>query len=81
MPISEYFKGRGRKVLQAMKDKYGEKKGESVFHATAKKQDMEPGEKGNTEKEKKENPRSERAKEAIATARERQAEKRAEKNK
>lgn len=38
MPISKYYKGHGTKVMKAMKDEYGEKKGESVFYATANKQ-------------------------------------------
>jgi hypothetical protein len=42
MPISAYFKGKGKKVLQAMKEKYGKEKGERVFYATAKKQKQEP---------------------------------------
>ena len=38
MPISKYYKGSGEKVMKAMKEEYGEKKGESVFYATANKQ-------------------------------------------
>lgn len=45
MPLKEYFKGRGRKILESMKEKYGAKKGERVFYATAKKKGMEPKEK------------------------------------
>jgi len=45
MPISEYYKGSGRKVMAAMKKKYGAKKGKSVFYATANKQRMKPGKK------------------------------------
>jgi hypothetical protein len=42
-PIGKYFKGKGREVMQKMQDHYGEKKGESVFHATANKNpDMLP---------------------------------------
>lgn len=37
MPLSRYFKGKGEKVMKSMKDEYGEKKGESVFYATANK--------------------------------------------
>ena len=40
MPIEGYFKGRGLEVLKKMKKKYGEKKGEEVFYATARKQGM-----------------------------------------
>ena len=35
MPISEYYKGHGRKVMSDMKRRYGPDKGESVFYATA----------------------------------------------
>jgi len=42
MPLKEYFRGKGRKVLEDMKKKYGGKKGERVFYATAKKKKMEP---------------------------------------
>lgn len=38
MPISKYYKGHGTKVMKAMKEEYGDKKGESVFYATANKQ-------------------------------------------
>ncbi len=37
MPLSKYFKGSGEKVMRSMKSQYGEKKGESVFYATANK--------------------------------------------
>lgn len=37
MPLSEYFKGSGEKVMSSMKKKYGEKKGKQVFYATANK--------------------------------------------
>jgi len=37
MPLSEYFKGKGEKVMSSMKDKYGRKKGKQVFYATANK--------------------------------------------
>lgn len=42
MPLSEYFKGSGDKVMKNMKKQYGEKSGESVFYATANKQKMKP---------------------------------------
>lgn len=38
MPISKYYKGHGEEVMRGMKKRYGEKKGESVFYATANKQ-------------------------------------------
>ncbi len=37
MPLSKYFKGKGQKVMRAMKEQYGEKKGEQVFYATVNK--------------------------------------------
>lgn len=43
MPVSKYFKGSGDKVLSSMKKQYGDKKGESVFYATANKTGMKPG--------------------------------------
>jgi len=42
MPLSKYFKGSGEKVMKNMKEEYGEKKGKSVFYATANKQSMKP---------------------------------------
>lgn len=37
MPLSKYFKGKGRKVMAKMKKEYGAKKGKSVFYATVNK--------------------------------------------
>lgn len=37
MPISKYFGGHGRKVMNAMRNEYGKKKGTSIFYATANK--------------------------------------------
>lgn len=37
MPVSEYFSGHGAKVMDNMKKEYGDKKGKSVFYATANK--------------------------------------------
>ena len=45
MPVSAYYKGSGEKVMSSMKKRYGEKKGESVFYATAKKRGFEPSDK------------------------------------
>lgn len=43
MPIAKYFKGEGRKVMDRMKETYGDTpKAKSTFYATAKKQGMEP---------------------------------------
>jgi hypothetical protein len=43
MPISEYFGGEGRGVMQSMKKQYGPEKGAQVFYATANKQGQKPG--------------------------------------
>jgi hypothetical protein len=46
MPVSEYYKGSGEKVMSSMKKRYGDKAGERVFYATANKRDMNrPGKK------------------------------------
>lgn len=37
MPVEKYFKGKGEKVMDAMKKTYGSKKGKKVFYATANK--------------------------------------------
>lgn len=37
MPLSKYFKGSGEKVISSMKKQYGDKKGKSIFYATANK--------------------------------------------
>ena len=42
MPVSSYYHGAGEKVMLAMKRRYGPKKGERVFYATAKKHKQEP---------------------------------------
>lgn len=42
MPVNDYFKGVGDKVLGGMQDHYGKEKGEKVFYATANKRDMTP---------------------------------------
>lgn len=43
MPLSKYYKGKGEGVMKSMKDKYGSKKGEQVFYATAKKKGLDTG--------------------------------------
>ncbi len=43
MPISEYFKGSGDKVMKNMTKEYGAKKGKSVFYATANKREATAG--------------------------------------
>lgn len=40
MPLSKYFKGHGDEVMDKMKKKYGDKKGKSVFYATANKKGL-----------------------------------------
>jgi hypothetical protein len=37
MPLNKYFKGKGEKVMNAMKKQYGDKKGKQVFYATSNK--------------------------------------------
>lgn len=46
MPLSKYFKGSGDKVMNSMKKEYGDKKGKSVFYATANKMGLLPNKKG-----------------------------------
>mgnify|MGYP001617587956 CR=1 FL=1 len=41
MPIGEYFKGGGEKVMAGMKKKYG-KRAKEVFYATANARGMKP---------------------------------------
>lgn len=45
MPISKYFKGHGDKVMQNMQKEYGDKKGKSIFYATANKKGLSPSDK------------------------------------
>lgn len=45
MPLAKYFQGRGEEVMSSMKKQYGQKKGESVFYATANKRGETPGKK------------------------------------
>jgi hypothetical protein len=40
MPVSEYYKGHGEKVMGNMMKEYGAKKGKEVFYATANKKGM-----------------------------------------
>jgi hypothetical protein len=35
MPISKYYGGHGEKVMRETQAKYGDKKGKTVFYATA----------------------------------------------
>ena len=43
MPIQQYFKGKGQSVMESMKKRYGEKKGKSVFYATARSKGLDTG--------------------------------------
>lgn len=43
MPVSEYFGGKGRTVMENMKEEYGDDKGKSVFYATANKKKSKKG--------------------------------------
>lgn len=46
MPVSEYYKGSGTKVMHSMQKRYGKKAGQRVFYATANKRKMNrPGKK------------------------------------
>jgi len=38
MPLSEYYGGKGAKVMKDMVKRYGKKKGKRVFYATHNKQ-------------------------------------------
>lgn len=51
MPVDKYFKGKGRKVMSAMKKEYGEE-GERAFYATANKRKMKPGSKKSSGKKR-----------------------------
>ena len=42
MPLSEYFKGDGRKILADFVKRYGEAKGKRMFYATANKRGLAP---------------------------------------
>ena len=42
MPIWKYFQGHGKEVMSDIKDHYGEKKGKSIFYATAEKRNQKP---------------------------------------
>jgi len=42
MPVSEYYKGHGLKVMESMLKQYGSKKGKQVFYATANKKGAKP---------------------------------------
>lgn len=45
MPLSKYYNGGGEKLMKNMKKEYGDKKGESVFYATANKMGVAPSKK------------------------------------
>lgn len=46
MPLSEYFKGDGKKILADFVKRYGEVKGKRMFYATANKKGQAPMKKG-----------------------------------
>lgn len=52
MPVESYFKGKGDSVLKDMKSRYGDKKGNSVFYATAKKRGLDAGKRSTKGKRK-----------------------------
>ena len=43
MPISEYYGGKGERVMRTMQKRYGKKAGERVFYATANARHLKPG--------------------------------------
>lgn len=43
MPLTDYYKGKGKKVMRSMKERYGEEKGKRVFYATAKEKGLDTG--------------------------------------
>jgi hypothetical protein len=45
VPVSEYYRGSGSRVMRSMRKRYGKKAGERVFYATANKRGMKPGKK------------------------------------
>ena len=45
MPVSEYYRGKGEKVLAIMRKRYGPEKGERIFYAVAYKLGLVPPEK------------------------------------
>lgn len=42
MPVSKYYGGHGEEVMRDMKRRYGKKRGERVFYATANKHGKKP---------------------------------------
>ena len=42
VPLSEYFKGDGKKILADFVKRYGEVKGKRMFYATANKKGLAP---------------------------------------
>lgn len=42
VPLSEYFKGDGKKILAEFVKRYGEAKGKRMFYATANKRGLAP---------------------------------------
>jgi len=46
MPLNNYYRGHGAEVLENMRSEYGDKKGKSVFFATAQKRGLKPAQDG-----------------------------------
>ena len=42
MPVSEYYKGSGSRVMKSMAKRYGAKRGKAIFYATANARGMAP---------------------------------------
>lgn len=42
MPISEYYGGKGERVLRTMQKRYGAKEGKKIFYATANARHLKP---------------------------------------
>lgn len=45
MPVSEYYKGKGERVMASMVRRYGPERGKRIFYATANKLGLVPPEK------------------------------------
>jgi len=42
MPLSQYFKGDGKKILESFVKRYGAERGKRMFYATANKKGLAP---------------------------------------
>lgn len=52
VPLANYFKGHGDSVMKDMKSRHGDKKGKSVFYATANKRELAGGKRSTKGKRK-----------------------------